>query len=118
MLTIALILFAVAALAGATMAIMHFRGHTPPKPVLAALHGVFAASGLVVLLIAVLQLGVETAAGLAFGVLLVAALGGFFLLSFHLRGRALPSALIIGHALVAVIGFLALAAVVLGLMNA
>lgn len=39
---------------------------------------------------------------------LVAAVGGFTLLSFHLRGRSLPSALIIGHGLVAVTAFIVL----------
>jgi hypothetical protein len=38
----------------------------------------------------------------ALALFLVTATGGFTLLSFHLRGRALPSALIIGHGLVAV----------------
>lgn len=116
MLIIALILFAVAALAGVAMAVMHFRGQTPPRPMLAVLHGLFAASGLVVLLIAVLRLGMENLAGLAFGLLLLAALGGFGLLSFHLRDRPLPSGIVVGHALVAVIGFLVLAAFALGLV--
>jgi hypothetical protein len=53
---------------------------------------------------------------IALALFLVAATGGFTLLSFHLRGRALPSALIIGHGLVAVSAFivLLLSAVALG----
>jgi hypothetical protein len=52
----------------------------------------------------------------ALALFLVTATGGFTLLSFHLRGRALPSALIIGHGLVAVSAFivLLLSAVALG----
>ena len=103
-----LLLFAIAAVAGLTMAVMHFKGKTPPRPVLAVLHGLFAASGLVVLLLAVIKAGFGDAPGIALGLLLVAALGGFALLSSHLRGRALPSALVVGHGLLAVAGFLVL----------
>jgi hypothetical protein len=105
-----ILLFAVAALAGVTMAAMHFRGKTPPRAVLAVLHGLFAAAGLVVLLLAVLKAGFSGAPGIALGLLLVAALGGFALLSAHLRGRALPNGLVVGHGLLAVAGFLVLLA--------
>ena len=62
-------LFAVAAVAGLTMAIMHFRGTSPPKTVLAVLHGLFAASGLVVLLLALIKTGFSGTPGIAFGLL-------------------------------------------------
>jgi hypothetical protein len=103
MLTIAVVLFAIAAVGGLAMAVMHFRGQTPPKPVLAGVHGLFAASGLVVLLLAVLPAGASGGPGLALGLFLLAAIGGFALLSFHLRKRALPSALLVAHALLAVV---------------
>lgn len=106
-------LFALAALAGATMAIQHFRGHTPPRLALAILHGALAASGLLVLLLAVMKTGLSGAPAIALGLLLVAALGGFTLLSFHLRRRALPSPLVLGHGLLAVAGFLVLLAAVM-----
>lgn len=41
-----------------------------------------------------------------FVLLLVAALGGFFLASFHLRQRLPPKAVVVIHAGVAVAGFL------------
>jgi hypothetical protein len=107
---LSILLFAVAALAGATMAVMHFRGKTPPRPALAAIHGLFAASGLVVLLLALLKVGFGGTPGIAFGLFALAALGGFALLSFHLRGRALPSGLVVGHGLLAVAGFVVLVA--------
>jgi hypothetical protein len=107
---LSIVLFAVAALAGLTMAVMHFRKSTPPLPVLAVLHGGFAASGLIVLLLAVIKIGMHGAPGLALGLLVTAALGGFGLLSFHVRGRALPSGLVVGHALLAVAGFVTLLA--------
>jgi hypothetical protein len=103
--TTSLILFAIAAVAGLTMAIMHFRGVSPPKTVLAVVHGLFAASGLVALLLALIKTGFGGNPGLAFGLLVVAALGGFVLVSFHAQKKRLPSALVIGHALLAVAGF-------------
>ncbi len=112
MLMLAVILFAVAALAGVSMAIMHFRGHTPPRPVLAVLHGLFAASGLLTLLLATLKVGMGGATGASLGLFLLAALGGFFLLSFHVRGRPLPNGLVAGHGLLAVAAFVVLLAAV------
>jgi glucose uptake protein GlcU len=108
MIKLSLLLFAVAAVAGLTMAIMHFRGTSPPRTVLAVLHGLFAASGLVVLLMALVKTGFSGKAGIALGLLVVAALGGFGLLSWHAKQQRLPSALVVGHALLAVAGFLTL----------
>ena len=107
---LSIVLFAIAALAGLTMAVMHFRKAHAASPVLAVLHGVFAASGLIVLLLAVIKIGMHGAPAIALGLLVTAALGGFGLLSFHLRGRALPSGLVVGHALLAVAGFVTLLA--------
>jgi hypothetical protein len=104
----AMILFAIGALGGLTMAVMHFRTHSAPRAVLAGAHGVFAASGLVTLVWAVAKIGGGHGAGIALALFLVAAAGGFTLLSFHLRGRPLPSALVIGHGLVAVAAFIVL----------
>jgi glucose uptake protein GlcU len=114
---LSILLFAVAAVAGLTMAVMHFKKVSPPRPVFAVLHGLFAASGLVVLLLAVLKVGMQGAPAIALGLLVVAALGGFGLLSFHLRGRALPSGLVVGHALLAVAGFVTLLAAEFVLMT-
>jgi hypothetical protein len=113
MFTAAIILFAIAALGGITLAFMHFRGRTPPPLALAILHGLVAASGLVVLLLAVLKIGIGGAPTVALAFFLLAALGGFALLSFHLRGRALPNGLVAGHGLLAVTGFVVLLAAVL-----
>ena len=114
---LSILLFALAAVAGLTMAVMHFRKATPPKPVLAVLHGIFAASGLAVLLLAVMKAGMQGEPAIALGLLVVAALGGFALLSSHLRGRALPSGLVVGHALLAVAGFVTLLAAEFVLMT-
>lgn len=105
---LSLALFAVAAVAGLTMAIMHFRGTSPPKVALAVLHGLFAASGLVVLLLALIKAGFGGKPGIAFGLLVAAALGGFVLLSSHAKQKPLPSGLVVGHAVLAVAGFVTL----------
>jgi len=117
MITYALALFALAAIAGLAMAVGHFSGRTPPRPQVAAIHGVFAASGLLLLLLAVASAGFSGPTAIAFCVMLVAALGGFTLLSFHLRGRKLSNLLVAGHGGLAVIGFVVLLAVVLGLAH-
>src|SRR5689334_5986425 len=113
MVRISLLLFAVAAVAGLTMAIQHFRGHSPPKAVLAVLHGLFAASGLVALLLALIKTGFGGTPGIALGILAVAALGGFALLGQHIAQKKLPAVLVVGHALLAVAGFLTLLLAVL-----
>ena len=114
---LSLVLFAVAAVAGLTMAIMHFRGTSPPKTALAVLHGLFAASGLVVLLLALIKAGFGGKPGIAFGLLAAAALGGFVLLSSHVKQQRLPSGLVVGHALLAVAGFIVLCLAQLSLMS-
>ena len=50
----------------------------------------------------------------ALGLLVVAALGGFFLASIHLRGKIAPKAVVFIHAGVAVAGVLTLLSAVLG----
>jgi hypothetical protein len=91
--------------------VMHFRGQTTPRVGIAAVHGVLAASGLVVLLFAAMGSGTSRTAQIALGLFVVAALGGFGLLSFHLRGRRLPNGLVVGHGFLAVVAFLILALV-------
>lgn len=103
-------IFAVAAVVGLTMAIAAFQGNFPPVPS-AILHGVLAAAGLVLLIVAVFVKGAAGPALWALGFFLVAALGGFTLaLGFHARRKPLPKGLVAGHALVAVVGFLLLLA--------
>jgi len=108
MLYVAIAVFALAAVLGLTMAVLHFKGRSPPPAGLAVVHGLFAASGLVILLVAVIQAHLGGAPLAALGLLILAALGGFGLLSFHLRRRALSSGLLAGHALLAVAGFIVL----------
>lgn len=106
-LIIAAVLFALGALGGLFMAVRSFSGQSIPVPV-AVLHGLFGATGLVLLLLAVVMGMGGGTARIALAVLVVAALGGFYLLSFHIRKERHPKAVIVVHALVAVVGFLTL----------
>jgi hypothetical protein len=65
--SLAAILFGVAALGGVVMAIMRFTGKETPPMGLAILHGALAASGLVALIIAVMGGGLSSQASLALG---------------------------------------------------
>lgn len=114
MLITAAILFAIAATGGATMAIMHFRGRTPPPMPLALGHGLLAASALVVLILALLKTGFGGLGALALVVFLIAALGGFYLFSLHLRNKPLPSPVILVHGGAAAAAFVILLVLVLG----
>jgi hypothetical protein len=72
------------------------------------MHVVVAAAGLVTLIFGIVQ---GTAGSLLIASLvlfLIAALGGFVLFSYHLRGKPHPKALIVIHALVAVIAYVLL----------
>lgn len=112
--TLAAILFTIAALTGITLALIRLNGRDIPPLWLALLHGVFAASGLVSLGIAAFTGSAPQWARLSLFIFVVAALGGFALFSFHLRRRALPVPLIAIHALVAVVGFAILVINLLG----
>ncbi len=102
MLTASVVLFLYAALSGLVMAVGIFRGAKPWVP-LALGHGVLAATALVLAVLVAIATGV---AAIKYGVavLVLAALGGFFLLSFHLRGKHHPWVVVVLHALLAVGG--------------
>ena len=110
MLIISAVLFALAALGGLTMAYIYFTKDRNPPFALAALHGVAAATALVILLWAVLRAGSGGLVAWALGLFVVAALAGFFLFSYHMRGKTLPGPGVIAHAAVAVTAFVLLLA--------
>lgn len=112
MLSTAVIIFAVAAAGGVVLALHVLRDKFAPWA-LSVLHALLGATGLVVLLLAVLQnLGGSLAIG-SLAAFLVAALGGFFLASFHLRKQLPPKGVVVIHAVVAATGFGLLLAVAL-----
>ena len=106
--TIAAVLFAIAALGGLALAGLRLSGRELPPLWLALVHGLAAAAGLILLIIAVMGAATSVQARWALGLFLAAALGGFALFSFHLRGRALPVPIVLVHGLIAVIGFVVL----------
>lgn len=106
--TTALILFAVAALGGLVMAVMRFGGRELPPLGLAIVHGLFAAAGLVALILALVGQGFSVAATIALVGFVGAALGGFYLFSLHMKRQALPIPYVLVHGLFAVASFVIL----------
>ncbi|MGO9632277.1 MAG: hypothetical protein ACLPX1_00085 [Steroidobacteraceae bacterium] len=102
MLTASIVLFLYAAISGLVMAVGIFSGAKPWAP-LALGHGVLSAAALVLVLLVASATG---AAAIKYGVavLVLAALGGFFLLSFHLRGKPHPWVAVVLHGLFALGG--------------
>jgi hypothetical protein len=112
MLTYALIVFAIAAVGGLLLAASVLRGRLAPWA-LSVVHAFLGATGLVLLLAVVLQGAAPGRATAALAILVVAALGGFYLASIHVRGKVAPKVVVFVHAGVAVAGFLTLLSVVL-----
>lgn len=112
MLVYALIVFAVAALGGLVLAAHVLRGKFAPWE-LSLLHAALGATGLVLLVMLLLRGAASRPVLVGLAVLLLAALGGFFLASFHLRRRLPPKAVVGLHAGVAATGFLVLLSQVL-----
>ena len=104
----AVICLTVAALFGLYMAVGHFKGRSPPPAGAAVLHGLFAVAGVVLLLLGVMEIGWGTVHSWALILFVVAALGGLYLVSHHMRRVALPSPVVVIHAMVAVVAFLML----------
>ncbi|MFZ5896974.1 MAG: hypothetical protein ACOY0T_38305 [Myxococcota bacterium] len=106
---LALGIFALAALGGLTMAIIRLRGKpTPPLPI-AIVHGLAAATGLVILVFSLEGTSATSrGAGFALVCLLAAALGGFVMLFQHLKRHRISVPLMLVHALAAVTGVVAL----------
>jgi hypothetical protein len=113
MLTVALIVFAVAAIGGLVLALHVLRGKFAPWP-LSLLHAGLGATGLILLLLAVLRGFAGSLGAWALGLFVVAALGGFYLASLHRRQVPAPKGVVVLHALLAVSGFGLLLAMVLG----
>jgi FtsH-binding integral membrane protein len=110
MLKLAVLIFAIGAVGGLILANSVLRGRLAPWA-LSLLHAALGATGLVLTGIVVLQ-GAEDGQGIipiALLILVVAALGGFFLASFHARKAPAPRPAVLAHAGAAVIGFLLLA---------
>lgn len=78
------------------------------------MHAALGATGLFLVIYAAVMTSIPGLALAALIILVIAALGGFYLASIHLRGEVAKSALVFVHAGVAVIGFLTLLVAVIG----
>jgi hypothetical protein len=107
MLTYAVVIFAIGALGGLILASSVLRGKFAPWS-LSLLHAALGAAGLILVLLTILQ-GAAGAITTAFVIFLIAALGGFYLASLHLRKNIPPKAVVVIHAALAVTGFVILA---------
>ena len=102
-------LLVIAALGGLVMAGLVFAGKAPPAP-LAMLHGLLAAAAITLLASAYFTVGLPALAGWALLLFVVAAAGGAFLnLNFHWKALPMPKGVVVGHAVIAVTGFVMLA---------
>jgi hypothetical protein len=113
MLTYALIAFAIAALGGLFLSSHVLRGKFAPW-VVSIVHALLGATGLLMLLSEVVQGTAGSRATAALALLVVAALGGFYLASLHLRKTIAPKGIVFLHAGLAVVGVLVLLSAVLG----
>jgi FtsH-binding integral membrane protein len=110
MLQIAILIFAVGAVGGLVLANSVLRGRLASWA-LSLLHAVLGAAGLVLTAIVVLGGSTDLAkiVPTALIILVVAALAGFFLASYHARKISPPRGAVFTHAAIAVVGFVLLA---------
>jgi len=107
MLTYLIIVLAIAAVGGVVLAMKIFSGQLAPWS-LSIVHALLGATGLVMLIMLVLEGSGDGRLTAALGLLVVAALGGFYLASIHVKGSVAPKNIVLIHAGVAVAGFLTL----------
>ncbi len=105
--TIALICFAIAAILGITFVVKYSSSGSLSTPI-ALSHGLFGALGLINLIIAAAKGMTSTVGNIALVIFVIAAIGGFILITNHLKKGSLPKPLIAIHAAAAVIAFLLL----------
>jgi len=109
MLKIAVLIFAIGAVGGLILASSVLRGKLAPWA-LSIVHMLLGATGLVLTALVVLG-GLDAGKGIvtyALLILVIAALGGFYLASIHAKKVVAPKGVVFVHAGVAVIGFLLL----------
>ena len=107
MLTYIIIVLAIAAVGGVVLATRVFAGQLAPWS-LSIVHALLGATGLVMLIMLVLESPGDSRLTAALGLLVVAALGGFYLASIHTKNNVAPRNVVIIHAVLAVAGFLTL----------
>ncbi|SRR5579884_3009238 len=100
-------LFATAIVIGAAMAFLRLRGKPRPSTGLVLLHGIFAASGLIAIIVVAIDNTNRTShvTGPMILFCIAAILGFLMLFGYHMRQKALPIGLMIAHAILAVVAF-------------
>jgi len=105
----AVVLFAISAVGGVTMAAIRFSGKPYPPTWLAMLHGFLSAAALTLLIYAAFTVGLPTLALTATVLFVIAAIGGVTMnLNYHWKSLPLPKWLVLVHAAIAVVGFVCL----------
>lgn len=107
MLNYALFAFGIAAIGGLLLAVSVLRNKLAPWA-LSLVHALLGAAGLALLAVVLFRGSASQQLLISFVLLLVAALGGFYLASFHLREKVPPKKFVIIHAGAALAGFLTL----------
>ncbi len=110
MLTYSILAFAIAAVGGVFLASKVLSGQLAPWPV-SIVHALLGATGLIILILAILEGSGDGRLTAALVLLVVAALGGFYLASIHAKGNIAPRNIVFIHAGAAVVGFLTLLSV-------
>jgi len=106
---LALVVLALAALGGLTLAAIRLSGKPWPPIWMVHGHGLVAATGVGLVIYAAATAGLPTLALVALGIFVLAALGGLTLfLMFHQAGKPLPIPLVLGHGAIAVTGYVLL----------
>lgn len=101
----AAIVLSLAALGGLTMLAIRLSGSPRPPTWLALGHGIIAATGIALLAYSAMTPGIPPMAQVAFGLIVLAAIGGISIfVLFHLKNLPLPIPIVIGHGLLALTG--------------
>jgi hypothetical protein len=102
---VACVLFGVAAAGGIVMALIRLGKKANPPHWIAMLHGFIAAAGLTLLAYVTIFSHVPDMAQIGLLALLLAAFGGVWMnLGRHQKGVLIPNSVMVGHALMAVVG--------------
>lgn len=107
MITYAVIILAITAVGGLLMATKVLSGKQAPW-FLSIIHALLGATALILLSIAAVDSDWPGRLSASLALLVIAALGGFYLASHHLRGSMPAKGIVLIHAGVAVTGFLSL----------
>lgn len=107
MITYTIIVLAITAVGGLLMAAKILSGKQAPW-VLSIVHALLGATALVLLLSQAINSGWPGTLSASLALLIIAALGGFYLASIHLRGNVAPKGIVLIHAGAAVAGVLSL----------